>query len=109
LARADFLDCYENHGQRKLIGFPMAHTHDHENHDELGHHGGHGHTHGTVDPGLFTSIANSDAGIRAVKWSLILLGVTAVAQLAIVFLSGSVSLLSDTVHNFADASSAIPL
>ena len=70
---------------------------------------GHDHSHGTVDPGLFRSVASSDAGITAVKWSLITLGITAVAQLAVVFISGSVSLLSDTVHNFADASSAIPL
>jgi cation diffusion facilitator family transporter len=35
--------------------------------------------------------------------------VTAVLQLAVVLLSGSVALLADTIHNFADATTAIPL
>jgi cation diffusion facilitator family transporter len=34
---------------------------------------------------------------------------TAVLQLAVVFLSGSVALLSDTIHNFGDAATAVPL
>lgn len=41
--------------------------------------------------------------------SLIALGVTAILQLAVVVLSGSVALLSDTIHNFSDALTAIPL
>jgi len=32
-----------------------------------------------------------------------------VLQLIIVLLSGSVALLADTIHNFADASTSIPL
>jgi len=79
----------------------MTHEHEHED--------GHGHTHGTVDPTLFKSISSTERGIRAVKWSLLILGVTAVAQLVIVFMTGSVALLSDTVHNFGDASTAVPL
>jgi cation diffusion facilitator family transporter len=54
-------------------------------------------------------MAGSAEGIRAVKISLLALGVTAIAQLAIALLSGSVALLADTVHNFADASTSIPL
>jgi cation diffusion facilitator family transporter len=87
----------------------MAHDHhDEHDHPEQSDHG-HSHTHGTVDPGLFQSLTNTEAGIRAVKWSLIGLGATAIFQLTVVFLSGSVALLSDTVHNFGDASTAIPL
>jgi hypothetical protein len=37
------------------------------------------------------------------------LGITAVVQVVIVAASGSVALLSDTVHNFADAVTAVPL
>lgn len=48
-------------------------------------------------------------GIRATKVSLAGLGVTALIQAAIVLVSGSVALLSDTVHNLADALTAIPL
>ncbi len=77
----------------------MAHEHEHA----------HTHTHGTVDPALFKSVSATESGIRAVKWSLAVLGITAVVQLVIVFMSGSVALLSDTVHNFGDASTAVPL
>ncbi|HET7666312.1 MAG TPA: cation diffusion facilitator family transporter [Mycobacterium sp.] len=55
------------------------------------------------------ALRDSSAGIRAVKISLVGLGITAVAQLAIVALSGSVALFADTVHNFADALTAVPL
>src|SRR5262249_6065799 len=45
----------------------------------------------------------------AIKWSFIGLAVTASLQLVVVFLSGSVALLADTIHNFGDAATAIPL
>jgi cation diffusion facilitator family transporter len=64
----------------------------------------HGHTHGPD-----AAIEGSDAGIRAVKLSLIGLAATAVAQAAIVLVSGSVALLADTVHNLTDALTAVPL
>jgi cation diffusion facilitator family transporter len=69
-------------------------------------HGGHSHDHtDRVD----NALRDSAAGIRAVKISLILLGVTAAAQMAIVVVSGSVALFADTVHNFSDALTAVPL
>jgi cation diffusion facilitator family transporter len=52
---------------------------------------------------------DSAAGIRAVKISLAVLGATAAAQLVIVAMSGSVALFADTVHNFSDALTAVPL
>ncbi len=63
------------------------------------------HAHGIVDP----SIATSDRGLWAIKWSFVGLAATAVLQLAVVFMSGSVALLADTIHNFGDATTAIPL
>jgi cation diffusion facilitator family transporter len=48
-------------------------------------------------------------GIRATQVSLAGLGITAVAQAVIVMVSGSVALLSDTIHNLGDALTAIPL
>jgi cation diffusion facilitator family transporter len=51
----------------------------------------------------------TERGIWAVKWSLIGLSATALFQVVIVLLSGSVALLADTIHNFGDASTAIPL
>jgi cation diffusion facilitator family transporter len=77
----------------------------HANDQSRGHHGEHNHTHGTIDPTLLTT----ERGIWAVKWSLIGLGATAVLQAVIVFFSGSVALLADTIHNIADAGTAIPL
>ena len=68
-------------------------------------HGDHGHTHGAVDPSLTTS----ERGIWAVKWSFVGLFITALLQLVVVLLSGSVALLSDTIHNFGDAATAVPL
>jgi cation diffusion facilitator family transporter len=49
------------------------------------------------------------AGIRATKVSLAGLGITAAIQAVIVVISGSVALLSDTLHNLTDALTAVPL
>lgn len=76
------------------------HRHEHQ-HGHLRH----GHAHGTVDP----SIASSERGIWAVKWSFVGLFATALVQVIVVLYSGSVALLSDTIHNFGDAATAIPL
>jgi cation diffusion facilitator family transporter len=45
----------------------------------------------------------------ALKWSCIILLVTAGLQLFVVVLSGSVALFADTIHNFGDAATALPL
>jgi len=65
----------------------------------------HDHTHGVVDPALLTTAR----GMWAVKWSFLGLLATAVFQLGIVWLSSSVALLADTLHNFGDAATAVPL
>ena len=67
-----------------------------------------GHSH---DPGdsVDDALTGDARGIRALKLSLFVLGVTAVAQLAVVLVSGSVALLADTIHNFSDALTAVPL
>jgi cation diffusion facilitator family transporter len=79
----------------------MSHAHAHPHH----HHRGHGHSHGLVDP----SIKRSREGLRAVGWSLLVLGLTAVAQTIVFVASGSVALLADLIHNFGDAATAVPL
>ncbi len=48
-------------------------------------------------------------GMRTLWISLVVLGVTTVVQAVIVALSGSVALFGDTVHNAADALTAVPL
>ena len=69
------------------------------------HKSGHGHTHGVTDP----SIATTDRGIWAIKWSFVILAITAGIQIVVVLTSGSVALLADTIHNVGDATTAIPL
>src|SRR5437016_5610555 len=67
-----------------------------------------GHSH---DPGdsLDDALTSDARGIRALKLSLVLLGITAAIQLGVVLISGSVALLADTIHNFSDALTAVPL
>jgi len=79
----------------------VTNHHDHPHHD----HGEHGHSHGLVD----RSILRSRAGLKAVAFSLLILGLTAGAQVAIFAFSHSVALLADLIHNFGDALTAVPL
>ena len=87
------------------------HPHEHESehvHDHPGQpgHGTHSHTAqlSLLDPALATR-----TGIRAVKISLAVLLVTALFQVVVALSSASVGLLADTIHNFSDALTAIPL
>src|SRR5262245_42544109 len=81
------------------------HGHDHGHDDDHRYSQEHGHTHGVVDPG----IATTARGLWAIKWSFIGLAATGALQVLVVFISGSVALLADTIHNFGDAATAIPL
>jgi cation diffusion facilitator family transporter len=92
-----------------------GHDHDHDHDDGLKgrllsllrpHE--HGHYATALDPAMSNTRANS-RGIWAVKVSLIALLATALFQVIIVAISGSVALLADTIHNFSDALTAIPL
>ena len=101
------------------------HGPDHEHHHDDGHHhhGEHDHRTGIKSflHGLFVphshdasdsiddALEASNQGIRAVKISLAVLGATAILQLVVVLFSGSVALLADTIHNFSDALTAVPL
>jgi cation diffusion facilitator family transporter len=93
-------------------------AHDHENDHEHDHaqkgifgkiFGGliHSHSHGDDDTGKY--MEESARGIWALKISLVGLGITAAFQVVIVIISGSAALLADTIHNFTDAMTAIPL
>jgi cation diffusion facilitator family transporter len=97
------------------------HDHDHDHH----HHGPDGHSHPSGVRGFFyglfvphshdaadsidDALEASAAGVRALKISLFVLLGTTVLQLVIFILSGSVALLADTIHNFSDALTALPL
>ena len=58
-----------------------------------------------MDPELLST----SKGLYAVKWSFAGLIATALFQVSIVWVSGSVALLADTLHNFGDAATAVPL
>ena len=66
------------------------------------------HSHDAADS-VDSALESSAAGIRAVKLSLLVLGATAAAQIVIVVFSGSIALAADTIHNFSDALTAVPL
>jgi cation diffusion facilitator family transporter len=66
------------------------------------------HSHDAADS-LDDALSSSQRGIRAVRISFVALMATAVAQLIVVVATGSVALLADTIHNFSDALTAVPL
>jgi cation diffusion facilitator family transporter len=101
---------------------PDPAAHDGHDHDlDLDHDHGHGsgfvsslidlvrpHSHDSTTK--IDSALESDArGIRALKISLVALLLTGAIQLVIVSVTNSVALLSDTLHNFADALTALPI
>jgi cation diffusion facilitator family transporter len=100
-----------------LAGRPDPHPTDHPHPHEHHHRGGvigalreliSPHSHDHIDA-VDDALASSAQGIRAVKISLVVLGLTAAFQLIVVGFSGSVALAADTIHNFSDALTAIPL
>ncbi len=116
------MGAHHGHGHATRHGHEAhGHGHGHERHG----HEGHGHEHAAglkgVLQGIFAphshdaadsiddALEASGAGIRAVKTSLVVLGLTAVLQVVVVAVSGSVALLADTIHNFSDALTAVPL
>ncbi|MEU0895152.1 cation diffusion facilitator family transporter [Streptomyces massasporeus] len=85
--------------------------HDHGHRHGLRHRVAHllaPHSHETADK-VDSALESSARGMRALWVSLVVLGVTALAQAVVVVISGSVALLGDTVHNTADALTAVPL
>ncbi|WP_258055008.1 cation diffusion facilitator family transporter [Streptomyces sp. Ru71] len=109
---------HEGHGEH-----PHEHAHRHEGHGEHPHEHAQGryarlahrlahlltpHSHESADK-VDAALESSARGMRALWVSLAVLGVTALAQALVVAVSGSVALLGDTVHNAADALTAVPL
>ncbi|HWD54049.1 MAG TPA: cation diffusion facilitator family transporter [Acidimicrobiales bacterium] len=86
---------------------PPAHEHSHGWSGFIKNLAGR-HSHDAKDS-LDQALEGSTAGIRTVTASLVILLVTAGVQALVVAASGSVALLGDTLHNGADALSAVPL
>lgn len=103
---------------------PLDHSHEHEQEHGAGYarrsgnaHDGligkprhlvRTHSHDAADS-VDSELEGSAEGIRAVKISLLVLGLTALAQLVIFVLTNSTALLADTIHNLSDALTALPL
>jgi cation diffusion facilitator family transporter len=94
----------------------MSAQHDHHDHAHEHRRGLKGvvreifapHSHDATDS-IDTALESSQRGLRAVKISFAALLLTALLQLGVILISGSVALLADTIHNFSDALTAIPL
>jgi len=87
----------------------MAHDHHPHHHNHASSHHdkgtGHQHMHGVVD----STIVTTQRGMWAIQWSFMILFATALMQAVAVWMSGSVALLADTIHNVGDAATALPL
>jgi cation diffusion facilitator family transporter len=119
------VSAHDHHGYEHGHGHEHGHEHDHDlsSHERHDHDHPHEDAHGLVGrlKHLFTphshdaadsidgALESSSEGIRALKISLAVLFATAVAQAVLVALTGSTALLADTIHNFSDALTAIPL
>src|SRR3954469_23789512 len=102
-----------DHGHHDGHGHEHDHDHDHDHDHGSGwvarvRHALTPHSHDTADS-IDSALESSARGVRAVRISLVGLGVTAALQLVVVLVSGSVALLADTIHNFSDALTAVPL
>jgi cation diffusion facilitator family transporter len=113
-----------NSAQHSHHGRPSVPAPDHDHH----HHHGHGREHEHEHHGRWTRLKHvlvphshdhteaiqtaeeaSSIGIRAAWISLAGMGVTALLQIVIVWLSGSMALLADTLHNLGHLATTIPL
>lgn len=103
-------------GHRHAHETGHSHGHGHDDHDH-DHPGGlkgflYGlfvpHSHDAADS-VDEAMESSTKGIRALKISLAVLAVTSLLQFVVFLFSGSVALLADTIHNFSDALTAVPL
>lgn len=104
------------HGQGHEGDHFHDHDHDHDGHSHKHHSGFKGwlfelfvpHTHDSSDS-IDDALEASKEGIQALKISMVILLATTVLQVIVVAISGSVALLADTIHNFSDALTAVPL
>jgi cation diffusion facilitator family transporter len=102
------------HGHSHDDGHTHGHDHDHSHGDgvwgwvsQVFHL--HGHRHQQQALAADTAFADNNLGIRTVWLALAALAVTAILQIIVVWMSGSVALLADTVHNIGDGLNSVPL
>ncbi|EST36647.1 cation diffusion facilitator family transporter [Streptomyces roseochromogenus] len=99
------------HDDQHVHGDTHHHAHDAGGWARLRHQLAHmvtPHSHEAMDK-VDSAMETSREGMRTLWLSLGILGLTTVVQAVIVAVSGSVALLGDTIHNAADALTAVPL
>src|SRR5580693_4500071 len=120
-AEADHDHAHDDHDHDHRHAHDRDHLHEHE-HEHGREHGQdrmpavlgklahlvRPHSHEAADK-VDAALEASAEGIRALWLSLAILGATAAVQAVVVAISGSVALLGDTLHNAADALTAVPL
>lgn len=118
LELGDAVDHHAGHAHAGETGHHHG-VHDHGDHEHADHEHRGGivgavqsifapHSHDAADS-IDTALEASVQGIRAVRVSLVAMLATAGLQVSLVLVTGSVALLADTIHNFADALTAVPL
>ena len=58
---------------------------------------------------LIRQSLTTERGIWAIKWSFVILAITAALQIVVVLASGSIALLADTIHNVGRRDDRHPL
>jgi cation diffusion facilitator family transporter len=107
----DPADVDHDHDHQHAHDHPHEHNHAHEHRPAILRRLAHlvrPHSHEAADK-VDSALEASAEGIRALWISLAILGATAAIQAVVVGISGSVALLGDTLHNAADALTAVPL
>lgn len=113
------------HGDDHEHDHELGHDHDHDHGHDHGHDHDHDHAHRSGIIGWLqeifvphshdsadkvdTALEASRDGMRCLKISFAGLIITALVQTVVVYYTNSVALLGDTLHNYADAFTAIPL
>ena len=101
-------DHLHDHHHDHSAGGAHDHTHKSGLWNWLSHLVG-SHSHGYEELAHDQVLQADERGIRVLKLSLVMLMATALLQVVIVVFSGSIALLADTIHNFGDALTALPL
>lgn len=114
-----------DHGHDHGQAHDHGHDHDHDQAHDHGHDDDHDHDHShgvwssikhffaphshDVSDSIDRALEDSHLGERTTKQTLVIKLAGAAIQLAIVAISGSLALMADMIHSFADASTTIPL
>jgi cation diffusion facilitator family transporter len=94
------------HNTHEHVHDEHEHIHQHDGYEHAeDEHGGHGHTHGTINPDLY----GNKAGLRAVQISTAGMLLVSIIQFVIAIIGNSAGLYADALHNTGDVLTTIAL